>query len=240
MVVGVSAISYGSYVLQRLTKGHGGLLLAALFGGAYSSTVTTVVLARRAGREDRSYLFSGAMLMASGVMYLRLAALLALFNQELATPAGAVFAVLAALAIGAGWVWSRRDTATENPVAREYEPTNPLELRAALLFALLFLAMLVATHVAVVSLGKPGVYTLAALMGVTDVDPFILGITQATPALTPLNLAAAAAILVAAASNNIAKGVYAFVLAPRPTGAKSLLLLLVLAAAGLMPLLWQG
>jgi uncharacterized membrane protein (DUF4010 family) len=239
VVVGVSAISYGSYLLQRLTKGHGGLLLAALFGGAYSSTVTTVVLGRRAGREDRPYLFSGAMLMASGVMYLRLAALLALFNQELARRLGPTFVGLAALAIGAGWLWSRRGTATEGPAEREYEPANPLELRAAFLFALLFLAMLVATHVAVVSLGKPGVYTLAALMGVTDVDPFILGITQATPALTPLNLAAAG-ILVAAASNNVAKGVYAFVLAPRPTGAKSLLLLLGLAAAGLVPLLWQG
>ena len=55
---------------------------------------------------------------------------------------------------------------------------NPLELRAALLFALLFLGMLVATRLAVVYLGRAGVYGLATVMGVTDVDPFIMGMTQ--------------------------------------------------------------
>ena len=48
VVVAVSAISYGSYLLQVWTKGLGGVLVSALLGGAYSSTVTTVVLARRA------------------------------------------------------------------------------------------------------------------------------------------------------------------------------------------------
>ena len=48
VVVAISSISYASYVLQKLTKGQGGMVLAALLGGAYSSTVTTVVMARRA------------------------------------------------------------------------------------------------------------------------------------------------------------------------------------------------
>jgi uncharacterized membrane protein (DUF4010 family) len=237
VVVAVSGISYGSYVLQRLTRARGGVLLAATLGGAYSSTVTTLVLARRAAREEHPYLFSGAILIASGVMYLRLAALLALFNRELMTRLGPSFVVLAFLAIGAGWLWSRKENSTGTNVQREYEPTNPLELRAAFVFALLFLAMLVATHLAVVYLGKPGVYTLAAIMGVTDVDPFILGIAQAAPTLTPLRLAAAG-ILIAAASNNVIKGVYAYALSPGRTGAKSLALLLGLAAGGLLPLLW--
>ena len=86
VVVAVSSVSYGSYVIQRLTQG--GLVPAAILGGAYSSTVTTVALARRAKREDRPHLFSGATLVASGTMYLRLAALLALFNRSLSHPAG--------------------------------------------------------------------------------------------------------------------------------------------------------
>ena len=83
MVVAISAISYASYVLQKVTKGQGGIVLAALLGGAYSSTVTTVVLARRVSVENQPHLFSGGILMASGVMYLRLAILLALFNRQL-------------------------------------------------------------------------------------------------------------------------------------------------------------
>src|SRR6202790_1559685 len=107
VVVAVSAVSYGSYVIGRLTKG-GGVLLAAILGGAYSSTVTTLVLARRAGREHEPHLFSGATLIASGMMYLRLIILLALFNWGLFVALGPSFGVLAGLAIGTGWLWSRR------------------------------------------------------------------------------------------------------------------------------------
>jgi len=76
-------------------------------------------------------------------------------------------------------------------------------------------------------------------MGVTDVDPFIMGMTQAAGTLTPVK-SAAAAVLIAAASNNLVKGVYAYSLADRKTGAQSLALLAALAALGLAPLLWLG
>ena len=87
VVVAVSAISYGSYLLQVWSRGRGGVLLAALLGGAYSSTLTTVVLAKRAREQSRPHLYSGAMLVASGVMYLRLLALLGIFNRQLFQPA---------------------------------------------------------------------------------------------------------------------------------------------------------
>src|SRR5947209_2893786 len=101
VVVAVSAVSYGSYVIQRMTKGEGGVALAAVLGGAYSSTVTTLVLARRAAREARPHLLSGSTLMASGMMYLRLIALVGLFNPHLLDLLGVPFVVLAALALGA-------------------------------------------------------------------------------------------------------------------------------------------
>jgi uncharacterized membrane protein (DUF4010 family) len=239
VVVAVSTISYGSYVLQKLTKEHGGVVLAALLGGAYSSTVTTVVMARRAARERHPHLFAGGILMASGVMYLRLVALLALFNRQLMSLLALPFLLLAGLAVGVGWLWTRRADSSAQAVKREFEPKNPLELLAAFLFAALFLAMLVATQLAVTYLGRAGVNTLAAIMGVTDVDPFIMGITQAAGTLAPLKVAAAA-VLIAAASNNLVKGIYAYGLADRKTGMQSLALLTVLATLGLAPLLWVG
>jgi uncharacterized membrane protein (DUF4010 family) len=106
VVVAVSAVSYGSYVIQRVTGRRGGIALAAVLGGAYSSTVTTVVFARRAAREGRPHLLSGCTLMASGMMYLRLAALVGLFNPRLLSMLGAPIIVLAMLALGGGWLWS--------------------------------------------------------------------------------------------------------------------------------------
>ena len=98
VVVAISAISYGSYVLQKVTKARGGVVLAALLGGAYSSTVTTVVMARRAARETHPHLFAGGILIASGVMYLRLAILLALFNRQLMSLLDLSFLALAGVA----------------------------------------------------------------------------------------------------------------------------------------------
>lgn len=235
VVVAISAISYASYVLQKLTKG--GIVLAALLGGAYSSTVTTVVLARQGKVENHPHLISGGILMASGVMYLRLIILLALFNKQLMLLLWLPFVVLAGAATIFGWLWSRRADKDAQTVERELGAKNPLEMRTALLFAGLFVVMLVATQLAVKYLGNGGVDTLAAIMGLSDVDPFIMGLTQAAGSLTPYKVAAGA-ILIAASSNNVMKGIYAYSLAGKKTGALSLTFLLSLAAAGLAPLIW--
>ena len=236
VVVAVSAVSYGSYLLQRVTRGRGGIVLAAILGGAYSSTVTTVVIARRAAADARPHLSSGATLMASGIMYLRLAALVALFNRALMLRLGPAFLVLAALGIGVGWLWTRRPDRDAATGVAGFAAKNPLEISTALLFAALFVAMLVATRLASRYLGDLGVYSLAGVMGVTDVDPFILGMTQSSPTPTPLAVAAAA-ILIAAASNNVIKGIYALAWSPRRAGRESLALLLGLGIAGCVPLL---
>jgi len=237
VVVAVSTISYGSYVLQRVTKEHGGVVLTALLGGAYSSTMTTIAMSRRAAREQRPHLFAGGMLIASGVMYLRLVALLSLFNRQLGALLAPAFLALAIAAIATGWFWSRRPDPVDSRIKREFEPHNPLELGAAFLFAAFFVAMLVTTQLAVTYLGRAGIRILAAVMGLADVDPFIMGMTQAAGTLTPVSTAATA-VLIAAASNNLVKGVYSYSLADRKTGLQSLPLLVGLAVAGLMPLFW--
>jgi len=147
--------------------------------------------------------------------------------------------VPAGVSIAGGWLWSRVPDAKAGDVEREFEPKNPLELRAALGFAALFVGMLVATHLVVTYLGKAGVFSLAALMGVTDVDPFIMGMTQAAGSNTTLGVAASA-ILIAASSNNLVKGIYAYSLSDRKTGVLSVSLLAALAVAGLVPLVWMG
>jgi uncharacterized membrane protein (DUF4010 family) len=235
VVVAVSSVSYGSYVLQKATEHRGGVVLAAILGGAYSSTVTTVVLARRARVEHRPHLFAGGMLITSGMMFVRLVVLLALFSGALVARLGPSFAALAAVAVGAGVILTRVPDGRRGEVERRYVPKNPLELGAALLFGVVFIAMLVATQLAVRHLGTAGVYGLAAIMGVADVDPFIMGMTQAASGPTPVALAASA-IVVTVASNNVMKGIYAYAFSDRRTGVEGLAVLILLALLGLLPL----
>lgn len=236
VVVAVSGVSFASYVLQRVLKGRGSVVLSAILGGAYSSTVTTVVLARQAKQAHGPSLFSGSILIASGVMYARLVILLALFNLGLAGALAPAFGALGVIGALSGWLVSRRSDGRDTTTEQRLEPKNPLELKAAFLFALIFIVVLVLTNLAREYLGAAGLYSLAAVMGVTDVDPFILGLAQGASA-TPLHLAAAA-IVIAAASNNIIKAIYAYSFADRATGRRALLMLVGLAVLGLIPLLW--
>lgn len=237
VVVAVSGVSYASYLLLKWIKGRGGIFLSGVLGGVYSSTVTTVVLSRRAASGHHPHEYSGSILTASGFMYLRIIGLVWLFNAALARAIAPTFAFLAAVAIGVGWFWHRLpDNQPEDPPA----PTgahNPLELRTAFLFAALFVLMLVATKLAVEKLGETGIYSLAAIMGVTDVDPFIMGLTHEAGLTTTLHLAATG-ILIATACNNFMKGCYAFSLARGPAGRWSLYLLAGLGAVGILPLAW--
>jgi uncharacterized membrane protein (DUF4010 family) len=236
VVVAVSAVSYGTYLIQRLIKGRGGVLLSALLGGAYSSTMTTVALARKARSAARPDLFAGSIVVASAIMYARLILLLALFNGELARTLAPWFGGLAAVGLGAGLLVARRHDAGEGRPEGEPAVHNPLELRTAIVFALVFTAVLVATQLAREYVGDAGLYGLAAIMGVVDVDPFLVGLAEVAGGTTSLTVAAGAIVIVAV-SNNVAKAIYALVFADRKTGRRALVLMLGLAALGLIPLL---
>ena len=236
IVVAVSAVSYGSYLLLQLTKGSG-IQLSAVLGGIYSSTVTTVALAKRSTREDSPSLFSGSTLLASGFMYLRLIVLVGIFNWQLLRLLIFPFLVLAAIAAVGGFLWSRRADGSGKEVRREFQHENPLEIRAAFFFAAIFVLILIVTKLVFSYMGNRGAYVLAAVIGFADVDPFIMSMTQAAGATADPNVSAGAIIL-ATASNNVAKGIYGLAFGSRRAGRQSLVLLLLLAVAGLIPLLW--
>jgi uncharacterized membrane protein (DUF4010 family) len=237
IVVAISGVSYGSYLVEKAAKGKGGVQLASVVGGAYSSTFTTFVMSKRA-REARSpHCYAGGILMASGVMYFRFLALIGLFNSALFHRLLLAFIVLAAVGLAGGWAWALIPDGGAGNTQAGYGTKNPLELATAFSLAVVFAVVMVATNYALVHLGSGGIYGMAAITGLAPVDPFIMGLTQTAGKMTPLGLAAAG-VVVAAASNNLAKAVIARVLGDPKTGGQSLFLLLGLTAIGLVPLIW--
>jgi uncharacterized membrane protein (DUF4010 family) len=236
VVVAVSTVSYGSYLLLLATKGSG-ILLSAVLGGIYSSTATTVALAKRSTREEHPSLFAGATLLASAFMYLRITILVAIFNWQLMRLIALPFLFLALAAAAVGLLWARRPDGQPEKLQRQYQHENPLELRAAFFFAAIFLIILIATRYVFSYMGNRGAYVLGAVIGFADVDPFIMSLTQTAGLPAQLGVSAGAIVL-AAASNNIAKGIYSYAFGSRRTGRQGLILLALLAAAGLIPLLW--
>ncbi|HUZ74375.1 MAG TPA: DUF4010 domain-containing protein [Stellaceae bacterium] len=206
-LLAVTTVSYASYLVQRFLKPGANDLAMAVLGGLYSSTATTVVLARHA-RAERGLnpQAQAGIILATAVMYLRILVIVAVFNftlaRSLALPALALSLVGAAFA-GVQFRRARGQARAMQHVI----PRNPLELWAAVVFAALFVLVSVLAGWARDRYGALGLDTLAAVVGVTDVDPFVLSI--AAGGTTPLaGGAAAAAILIAAGSNNLLKAAY--------------------------------
>jgi uncharacterized membrane protein (DUF4010 family) len=237
IVVAISGVSYGSYLLQKLAKGKGGIRLSALLGGLYSSTFTTVVMAKEAKTAETPHTYAGGILIASGVMYFRFLVLIGIFNLQLMNRLLIPFLILGAIGIAGGWAWSCISDAPSRETKAAYSTRNPLELGSAFLLGLVFVVVLVATNFALIHLGNGGIYGMAVISGLAPVDPFIMGLTQTAGKMTSMGLAVAGVIL-AAVSNNFAKAFIALALADRRTGRQSLVLLLALTALGLLPLIW--
>jgi uncharacterized membrane protein (DUF4010 family) len=234
-LVVVCSFSYASYLAQRYWAAAArGLWMAAL-GGLYSSTATTVVLARQAKADPALKRQAQAgITLATAIMYLRILAVVAIFNADLARililPLCALS--LAGLAICA--LQYRFGAAPGQPAQGPTQPAtsaNPLELGAAAVFAALFVLVSIVSVVAKAQFGVSGIYGLAAVVGVTDIDPFVLNLAQGgVTGVAAHDLAAA--ILIASSSNNILKAVYAASFAGGKATAASVALV-ALAAGGI-------
>jgi uncharacterized membrane protein (DUF4010 family) len=174
-------------------------------GGLYSSTATTVVLAREAktGAVTRQHAQAGITL-ATAIMYLRILVVVAFFNFGLARVLAPWLCCLSLAGLVICAVQYRLGKA---PIAdKRAEPsntqrfaTNPLELGPAAIFAALFIVVSLVSNWAKAEFGTSGIYSLAAIVGVTDIDPFVLNLAQGgTTGLSESALAAA--ILIAASS----------------------------------------
>ncbi|MBW4050798.1 MAG: DUF4010 domain-containing protein [Proteobacteria bacterium] len=234
-LVAVSSLSYGSYLLQRYAPARVGALWPAILGGAYSSTAATVALAREQGRlgplaAARPDLGIG-IVVATAVMYVRINAVVAFFNRRLALlllPAmAACFALAAAIS---GWRWLRRPR-EKVPQAARLPAANPLQLGAAATFAALFVILAIASAWVSREFGSRGIYSLATLTGFTDIDPFVLSLAQGGVAGMSLP-GIAAAILIAASSNNVLKACYALAFGGRRAAGPAASALFLLAAVG--------
>ena len=237
-LVVVAALSYASYLAQRYWAAAArGLWMEAL-GGLYSSTATTVVLAREAktGAVTRQHAQAGITL-ATAIMYLRILVVVAFFNFALALVlapwlCGLSLAGLVICAVQYRFGEPAADKQPETSSAQRVA-TNPLELVPAAIFAILFIAVSLVSTWAKAEFGTSGIYALAAIVGVTDIDPFVLNLAQGGTAGMS-NSALAAAILIAASSNNVLKALYAAFFAGGRATATSALFLVLLAAAGVV------
>lgn len=236
-VVIVSAISYFSYLLQKFVFPQSGILLTGLLGGLYSSTATILILSRRSKESRDLSKIPAAMMLAIGMMFIRVFIIALIINQQIAftlLPSiallGALSFILAVLTLRFSHliIPANAETLHVDTTSRR----NPLEFKTALLFGLLFIFFAFCTHYVLGLFGKQGLNLMAGFVGVTDIDPFILSLLQGKWHISADGVARA--ILIAITSNNFIKLVYTLVTADRSLRKPATLAMGTLILAGLL------
>lgn len=230
-VMAVCTLSYASYLLQRYLPARHVALLPAVLGGAYSSTATTAVLAKRLREAGQSRAdLSAGIVAATAVMYLRVGAVIAIFDASFALKLAPALIALAAIGAAlAAYEWRR--SPKKRGASLALAPHNPLQIATALIFAVLLAVISVVTAWVRGTFGTGGILTLSAVVGLTDIDPFVLNIAQGGVANMSSSVLGAA-VLIAAASNNVAKAAYTIGFGGVAAARRPALLLLLLAVLG--------
>ena len=212
-VVVISGISYASYLIQKFLFPDKGIMITGILGGLYSSTATTVVLARRSKTAGANTMqLASAVVLATAMMFLRILALAFIFNTALAYKLTTPFVTLALFSMLVSWLILKTGK-KEKKMDFENQAKNPLEFKTALLFAFLFVVFALLTKFVMQHYGNKGLDVLSFVVGVTDVDPFLLSLFTGKYhlALTVLSNAT----LIAVTSNNLIKLIYALSLGSR-------------------------
>lgn len=239
-VVITTSISYAGYLAHMYLFPTRGLLLTGLLGGIYSSTATVLVIAKRsvemldvAGSDA-----AAAVLFAVTMMYVRLAALIAIFRPPLLAQSALPLAVLA-LAAGACGVWLRPRSAEVQPDARAANGTirHPLEAMAAVVFAVAFAVVAGLTKLTLVMFPEHGLRWLAFAVGFSDITPFVVSVLQGNLGLTSRDVVDG--VLIASASNNVLKSVYIWSAGSRGLAKTVTPILLSFAAVTFVYCVWR-
>lgn len=206
MTILIAAVSFAGYAAVKIAGPQRGLVLAATLGGLVASTAVTLSLARLA-RASAAHvpMLAGAILASGAVMLLRVLAVVALLNAPLASAlapvllAGAVASGLIAAVLVGGHV---QQTAGQSS---DLVMRNPFEIGEVLRFGALLAVVMAAVALARQAYGDGGLFGVAAISGLADVDALTLSAARLD---VPLAIAADA-ILIAIAVNTLAKTAYA-------------------------------
>lgn len=195
MVVLISGLSLAGYVSLRIVGQRYGAAILGFLGGLVSSTATSLVYARHGKNEGMAQLAVIVILIANLVVIVRLAMEgAAVSPKSLPYLLPVLGSGLAFGLAGTAFLWRHLAKSADLPMP---EITNPTEIRTALGFALLYAVVLFFSAWLSDLAGSKGLYAVALVSGLTDVDAitlsslrlFELGKLESSQAVTAIVIA---------------------------------------------------
>lgn len=210
MVVLIVGISLVAYVIYRMLGARTGAIVGGILGGFISSTATTVSYARNT-REHAALapLAALVILIASTIVNVRILIEIGIVAPQLlpvaAPPMGVMLGLMTILCLLMVLRVGRRE-------AENLTYGSPTQLRAALIFGALYAIVIFAVAAAKEHFGTRGIYILAGISGLTDVDAITLSTAELFNAGQVTAETAWRVILLASMSNLVFKAAAAGIL----------------------------
>ncbi len=231
MVVFISGISFAGYILMKW-MGEKGIVLGGILGGLISSTATTMGFSERSKKETKVYkALALGVILANGVMFVRILIEVFVLNQELFIPVLIPLSVLILVtAVFSYFLW-RKAKVVKGKIALG----SPFTMGPALKFGAFFAVILALVKISDFYLASKGVYLVSFISGFADVDAITVSLSQLAKGDLALNIARNG-ILIAALTNVAVKGGIAYWFGKKEFGriVVGLFIVLVLLGIGLL------
>lgn len=204
IIILISGIGFAGYLLMKFVGGEKGILMTGILGGIVSSTVTTWVFSKKSKEiPELSRKCAVAIFAASTIMIIRVFAWVFIFNKplldQLAIPIVLIF--ITGLGVAIYYHLSKDHDAK---VDTDFPLGEPLNLKGALVFGLLYTVILFVVSYANEQFGATGIYVTSGIAGLTDINAITISISKlAGDTIAVLN--AQNAILLATLSNTVIK-----------------------------------
>ncbi len=236
IVVIVSFLNFIGYFLVKYVGSKRGILLTAILGGLISSTAVAWIYASRSKESpELSKQYAAGIVIASAIMFPRLAVLAYIFNNALLPYLVIPFSILTLICLMAALILMKKDTDTPKT---EINLGNPLNIWNAIGFGGIYVAILFAVFYGNRFFGESGLYFSAMIAGFADTDAITISMAKFATVDEKLALATNV-IITATISNMIVKLGIAFFKGSKLAGKLVMLAFGSVIAAGVIYILFQ-
>lgn len=205
IVLLTSGLSFIGYIMMRVFGKNYGILLTGIVGGLISSTMITWIFSKKS--KDQPFLVSNCMaaiMAASTVMMVRVLVWVFVFNPALLNNLLLPISIVIITSLACTYYYNFKAKKQNKKDQEEIPLGKPLNLRTAIIFAFLYMAILVFISFSQERFGDKGIYLTTAIASLTDVNAITISLTKlAGDSLT--FLIASNAIILGTLSNTIIK-----------------------------------
>ena len=199
IIVIVSFLNFIGYFLVKFVGSKKGILLTAILGGLISSTAVAWSYASRSIESpELSKKYAAGIVIASAIMFPRLAFLIYIFNNTLLTYLALPFGIFTLICLIVSLILIKDNT--DKPET-DIKLGNPMNLLNALGFGVIYVIIQLAVFYSNKLFGESGLYYSALIAGLADTDAITISLAKFASDGEKLKLTSS--VIVAATMSNM-------------------------------------